>query len=123
MSIYLFFRELNIILFEWIQKPNIIKIFYKPLTSSIFSELILYNLPDMLWFLSGLFLIRFIWFYDKKWQNIYIFCFYCLAFIFEVLQIFNMFPGTFDVMDLFLFCTGACLDGILYAYIIKRRLI
>jgi hypothetical protein len=123
MGIYLFFRGLNIIIFEWIQKPTILEMFYKPLPSSIYTGMILYNLPDMLWFLSGLFLLRFIWFYDKKWQNIYIYSFYGIAFIFETTQLLNNVPGTFDIMDLFFMGIGAFFEGLLYKKFVSRRLI
>ena len=123
MSIYLFFRGLNIILFEWIPKPTILGMFYKHLPSSAFTGILLYNLPDMLWFLSGLLLLRFIWFYNRKWQSIYIYCFYGVALIFETMQLFNNIPGTFDIMDLFFMGIGALLEGLLYKRLIYRRFI
>jgi hypothetical protein len=123
MSIYLFFRGLNIIIFEWIQKPTILEMLYKPVPSSLFTGIILYNLPDMLWFLAGLFLLRFIWFYHRKWQNIYIYCFYGIAFIFETMQLSDNIPGTFDIMDLFFMGIGAFFEGLLYKKFIKRSLI
>jgi hypothetical protein len=123
MGIYLFFRGLNMIFFEYIPKPIILGMFYKPLPYSAFTGIILYNLPDMLWFLSGIFLLRFIWFNNKKWQNIYICCFYGIALIFETMQLLNNIPGTFDIMDLFFVGIGAFFEGLLYRKFINRRLI
>jgi hypothetical protein len=123
MSIYLFFRGLNIILFEGIPKPTVLGMFYKPLPSSALTGIILYNLPDMLWFLSGILLLRLIWLYNKKWQNIYLYCFYGIALIFETMQLLNYIPGTFDIMDLFFMGIGAFFEGLLYKHFINRRLI
>jgi len=123
ISIYIFFRGLNILLFEWVSKPTIFGIINIHLPSSILTGIILYNLPDMLWVLSGLFLLRFIWFNNRKWQNIYIYCFYGVAFIFETMQLLNNFPGTFDIMDLFFMGIGALFENLLYKNFIKRRLV
>jgi len=111
------------LLFEWMPKPSVLGMFYKPLLSSLFAGIIKYNLPDMLWFLSGILLLRFIWFYNKKWQSIYILCFYGIALIFETIQSLNNIPGTFDIMDLFFMGIGAFVEGFLYKTFINRRLI
>jgi len=123
MGIYLFFRKLNIIFFEYIPKPLVLGMFNKSLPSSTLTGIILFNLPDMLWFLSGIFLLRFIWFYNKKWQNIYIYCFYGIALLFETMQLLNSIPGTFDIKDLFFMGIGAFIEGLLYKNFINRRLI
>lgn len=123
MGIYLFFRGLNMTIFEYIPKPIVLGMFYKPLPFSVFTGIILYNLPDMFWFLSGIFLLRYIWFYDKKWQNIYIYCFYGISLIFETMQLLNNIPGTFDIMDLFFMCIGAFFECLIYKIFINRRFI
>ena len=66
LSIYLFFRSLNIVLFQWLPKPAVLDTFFIPLQSSPFASFFLYNLPDALWFLSGVLLLRFMWFTNRK---------------------------------------------------------
>jgi hypothetical protein len=70
MGIYLFFRNLNMVLFEWIPKPKFVGAFSVTVTPSFLSSMLLYNLPDMLWFLSGIMFLRFIWFIDYQAQSV-----------------------------------------------------
>jgi glycopeptide antibiotics resistance protein len=121
MGIYLFFRSLNMILFKWIPKPEFIETFSVRITPSVLSCMLLYNVPDMLWFLSGILFLRFIWFYEKRWQNIYIGCFYGTALVIETSQLSERIPGTFDVKDLFFMGMGALAEGLLYKFFAERR--
>jgi hypothetical protein len=122
MGIYLFFRNLNMVLFEWIPKPGFVGVFSVMVASSFLSSILLYNLPDMLWFLSGIMFLRFIWFYDVKWQSIYLICFYGIALIIETRQMSENVPGTFDIFDLIFMGIGAFIEGLLYKTAVKRRL-
>jgi len=81
------------------------------------SSLIIYNLPDALWFLSGILLLRYLWFNYNKWQKIYINIFYGIAIIIEITQILKYVPGTFDVLDLIFMCITAFVEGLLYKFI------
>ena len=122
MLIYLLFRNLNnIILFSWISKPEYFKEILIPLPSMILTNILKFNLPDMLWFLSGIFLIRFIWFNEIKVQKIYIICFYLIGFCFEITQLSEKVPGTFDWWDLFFMGIGAFIESLLYRNFIFRR--
>jgi hypothetical protein len=115
-GIYLFFRKLNILLFNLIPKPGFLENVFVPVRHSVFSSILLYNIPDALWFLSGILLIRFIWFGNKKWQRIYILCFYGVALIIETSQLSKNIPGTFDILDLLFMGITALIEGLLYKY-------
>jgi hypothetical protein len=119
MGIYLLFRNTNMLLFEWIPKLEFLKNVYIPIKKSFISSIFLYNLPDALWFLSGILLLRFVWFGNKKWQGIYIFCFYGIAVIFEISQLLNNIPGTFDLLDLLFIGITAFVEGLLYKFFFK----
>jgi hypothetical protein len=121
MGIYLFFRNLNMVLFKWIPKPRFTGAFSVTIAPSFLSSILLFNVPDMLWFLSGIMFLRFIWFYDDKWQGIYLLCFYGIALIIETSQISKNVPGTFDLLDLFFMGAGAFMEGLLYKFFVKRR--
>jgi hypothetical protein len=121
ISIYLFFRGMDIFLFKWIPKPSVLALLYKPLRPSAFTLVLLYHLPDMLWFLSGIFLLRYLWFNNKKWEDIYIGSFYGIAAILEIIQFSRSIPGTFDPMDLFYMGICAVFEVLLYKFFIKRR--
>ena len=122
MGIYLFFRDMNMLLFNWIPKPNFIGSFSVNIKPTIFSSLFLYNFPDILWFLSGILFLRFIWFFENKWQNIYLLSFYVFAVIMEISQLSENVPGTFDILDLSFMGIGAFIEGLLYNFNVWRRL-
>jgi xanthine/uracil permease len=75
----------------------------------------------MLWFVSGILLLRFIWFDRPKEQRVYISCFYGMGVIFEFLQLSKKVPGTFDLLDLLCMGIGAFVEGLLYNLFIRRR--
>jgi hypothetical protein len=121
MAIYLLFRDVNkMILFSLIPKPLFFKTILVPLQPSIFTDILRYNMPDMLWFISAILFLRFIWFYKYKEQTVYIICFYAIGFIFEISQLSKKIPGTFDLLDLIFLCIGAFVEGLLYKKFITR---
>jgi len=123
IGIYLLFRNVDkLLIFELIPKLEFFKGVYFPIEHSTLGSFFLFNLPDALWFLSGILLLRFIWFHSCKEQNIYLLCFYLLGAVFEISQLSDNIPGTFDFLDLFFMCIGALVEGLLYYYLIKRRL-
>jgi len=123
LAIYFFFRKLDIVLFRFLPKPHFFAGFFIPVKPSIFSSFLLYNLPDALWFLSGILFLRFVWFYKPKWQKTYIACFCGVALILEICQASKSIPGTFDPMDLFFMVLTAFIEGSLYNTCIARRIV
>jgi len=93
------------------------------LRTSIFSNILKYNFPDMLWFVSGILLLRFIWFYKKNEQNIYVLSFYVTGMVFETSQLSDSVPGTFDFLDLLFMGIGAFVEGFLYNKFMLRRFV
>jgi len=122
--IYLLFRDLNnIVLFTWIQKPQFLQTALLPLKQTILSDFIRFHLPDMLWFVSAILFIRFIWFYKIKIQTVYVLCFYLIGLALEISQLSRRVPGTFDWLDLFFMGVAAFVEGLLYKYLILRRIV
>ena len=123
MAIYLLFRDLNMVLFSFLPKPHFLSGFFIPVKPSFFSSFLLYNLPDALWFLSGIMFLRFAWFDKPQWQSIYIACFCVIALILETSQISKNIHGTFDAMDLFFMAMTAFIEGFIYNTFFARRMI
>jgi hypothetical protein len=122
--IYFLFREWNnMILFEWIPRLKFAKNLFIQLKPSIFSNILRNNIPDMLWFVSGILFLRFIWFYKFKEQKIYVLCFYIMGAVFEISQLSERVPGTFDWLDLLFMGIGAFVEGLLYKIFVRRRII
>jgi len=111
------------LLFKFIPQPVFTKDIIIQLKPSFFSYILKYNFPYMLWFLSGILLMRFIWFYNEKFQKFYIFVFYGVFFIYVMCKYFNHFPGTFDWLDLLFMGIGAFVEGLLYYKLFKRRFV
>lgn len=113
MAIYTFFRDSNFLLFRIFPKPPFLDNLYIPVkTSSVLILFLIYNLPDGLWFLSGLMIIRAVWAGNNKWRIIYSGIFFLMALLLEVFQFSGCIPGTFDIFDiitmiLFAFAEGA----------------
>jgi hypothetical protein len=122
MCIYLFFRDLNnMILFRWIPKPKFAEKTLIKLNPSILSYFIKYNLPYMFWFLSWIFLMRVIWFFNDKTQRVYVVCLYVIGFAYVLCKLSKKFPGTFDWLDLLFMGIGAFVEGLLYKIFTLRR--
>ena len=122
MGIYIFFRNTNMLIFAWIPPLGFLKNVYIPLEHSLITSMFLYNLPDALWFLSGILFIRFLWFNKHKEQKIYLICFYFIGAIFEISQLSSVIPGTFDLLDLLFMGIAALIEGLLYKFYFLRRL-
>ena len=110
------------LLFDWLPRLEIFKDVYIPVKHSFISSMLIFNVPDALWFLSGVLFLRFLWFYNEKWQGIYIIIFYGIAVLFETSQIAPHIPGTFDVMDLLFMGITAFVEGLLYKNLVKGRI-
>ena len=124
ICIYIIFRDLNhLIVFKLIPELEFSKLIIIELRTSIFSNILKYNFPDMLWFVSGILLLRFIWFYKKNEQNIYVLSFYVTGMVFETSQLSDSVPGTFDFLDLLFMGIGAFVEGFLYNKFMLRRFV
>jgi len=130
MSIYLFFKERNIIrsavlwISEWIPSANInIDNLPLKLKPSFFSHVLMYNLADMLWILSGILFLRFIWFYNIRIQKIYILCMYVIGLLLEIAQTSKYILGTFDWLDILFISIGAFVESLLYNIFVRRRFV
>jgi hypothetical protein len=121
--LYVAFRNTDPIIYNWFGKPGFITLFSIPTEiKTTIPPLFIYNLPDGLWLLSGVLLIRSIWLTEKKWCAIYLAIFYLLAVVIEMLQLCKNIPGTFDVVDLLFMGFTAFAENILFYLFIKRRI-
>jgi hypothetical protein len=121
--LYATVRNTNLVIYEWLGKPGFITLFSIPARiKTTIHPIVLYNLPDGLWFLSGVLLIRSLWMTEKKWCIRYLAIFYLLAFVLEMLQLHKNIPGTFDGVDLVFMGSIAFVESILFYVFIRRRI-
>jgi len=124
ITIYAFFRNLNMVLFRFFPKPLFLDTLFIPVkTDSVLMRLFLFNLPDGLWFLSGLLLIRALWLENALWGMVYRGIFCAVALLIELTQSFENIPGTFDLLDLLFMGIFAFLESIIFNSLAKRSLV
>jgi hypothetical protein len=100
--IYICFRNENIIFFSWLRYLNIDYSLLRQLkiSKNIISLFIIYSLPNGLWVLSGLLILKIFLKNDKKVLIFYSVIFIILSILYEICQLLYIIPGTFDIIDL-----------------------
>jgi hypothetical protein len=93
--IYILFREndISILGHFYIISPAYFK-------ENTLMSFLIFNMPDGLWFLSGILIIHSIWIDSKKTCFLYIFLFLVVSVLFECLQLVPGIKGTFDIADI-----------------------
>ena len=107
--IYLLFRSKTLYIYLWCKSLGLSALIDK-LRFAVFDwsvpDFIKYSLPDGLYCAAYLFIMDAIW-HDEKNKVKYLLMFIVpiITVTSEILQIFNIAPGTFDIMDLVCYCT------------------
>jgi len=123
MAIYAFFRNIdNMILFQFISKPGFLDVLRSNANAGNYAvSIFVFQGPDVLWFLSGVFFIRSIWLSKKEWMQIYILIFFATTMVNELAQISPYFPGTFDTMDILFLCITAFMESAAHNFLAYKR--
>ena len=113
--IYIAFRSSSIILFKWIdyialidpvENLRIVTLPYKEYLPDWF----LYSLPDGLWMFSYSCIVLVIWKRKiTKYSLLWLLSLPMISILFEVLQYYDYFNGTFDIIDIIFFIFGSLL--------------
>ena len=113
--IYIAFRSSSIILFKWIdyivlidlvENLRIVTLPYKEYLPDWF----LYSLPDGLWMFSYSCIVLVIWKRKiTKYSLLWLLSLPMISILFEVLQYYDYFNGTFDIIDIVFFIFGSLL--------------
>jgi hypothetical protein len=122
--IYALYRNSSLLAFEWFGNPRLFERMYIPQTiTQPLSMLLVYSLPDGLWLLSGILLLRAIWLPDEKLCRIYVIAFCSLGILSEIFQLHEIIPGTFDMWDLSVMTVTIFTEGIIYKNFGKKEII
>ena len=106
--IYIFFRTNSLFVFNWLKTIGLYDfvIYLRTFTIPYRNYLphwILFSLPDALWTYSITYLMLGIWCFEKSnIKYLWIFLGPFVGITSEILQIYKVIPGTFDVVDLYL---------------------
>jgi len=119
--IYYLFRDGNMLIHQWCaflpRNNNVLPFSH----SSVLTDFFRYNLSDGLWLLSGLLFLRALWHEQPKTFLIYQLCFLFIAFLLEVLQVFDGIAGTFDIFDVVTMGSIALLESMTHKIQLTRR--
>ncbi|WP_461255797.1 hypothetical protein [Treponema sp. R80B11-R83G3] len=121
--IYPLFRDPNLLIWNFFPKPVFWDMCRIPINEkNVLTAVFVYSGPDFLWLLSGIFLLRGVWLFQPKTQDVYIAAFYIIAAVWNTGQYFNIVPGTFDFLDLLTMSGVALTEGIIFNFFIRRRI-
>lgn len=117
--IYVIYRSLTLQMFVWFKHlglyPLIITFRYR--NWPVLPDWVVYSLPDGLWMLSYLLIMKVIWYKKATKQALVLpLILPCFMNLTEILQAINYFPGTFDYLDLICYNIPVIIYLILYAY-------
>jgi hypothetical protein len=100
--IYICFREKNILFFSWLQYFNINDYLFQNIYTgnNIILKYFIYSLPNGLWILSGLLILKLFLKNEYFLLSIYSIVFIVISFIIEIGQLFKFVRGTFDILDI-----------------------
>jgi hypothetical protein len=120
--IYPLFRGPNLLIWTVLPKPVFWDMCRIPWNEkSGFLSVLAGSGPDCLWLLSGIFVLRGVWFSDTKTRAIYIALFYCIAAGYNAGQYCGIVPGTFDLFDLLTMSGVALTEGVIFNIFIKNK--
>ena len=121
-AIYPLFRDSPLLVWTILPKPGFWDIGKIPYEKGGFLSVLADNGPDCLWLLSGIFVLRGVWFFEQKTRTAYVALFYFIAAGIEAGQYFGLIPGTFDFFDLLTMSGVALAEGVIFYIFIKRRI-
>jgi len=125
VAIYAIFRDIdNMVMFRYVPKPAFLAAPHIRLdTGTPWGYLFVFSLPHGLWCLSGLLVIRAVWLTDTKWRAVYGGIFVAIASSVEIMQLSEVMPGTFDLLDLASYGIAAFSESVIYNKFTKRRVL
>lgn len=100
-AIYLTFRQ-EVLFLSWLNE-DILRYVYIDLSKyqdiGLFAELFIYCVPDALWF-AALLILQIPYYQNSRLSRGLIYISSLLPFLLEILQYFNVVPGSFDIKDI-----------------------
>jgi hypothetical protein len=123
LLLYALFRNSDVLAYKILGKPIFLNGLYRTVPQkNYFYDFVVYSLPDGLWLLSGVLFIRCLWLEDTMTSSIYIFVICLCALVLEMCQMFHLFPGTFDILDLCAMALAVFGESVFYTNIFVRRI-
>lgn len=121
--VYVLFRPMNMLMFEWFDSVGLLKFICRMRieTTFLLPNWVEYSLPDGLWIFSYSLYIGSIWNFRLNKSVPFLILLPFISIIDEFLQIFNLVPGTFDVLDICAYILASVL-GIGYILLMNKKM-
>ena len=119
-AIYPLFRGPDLLVWSIVPKPGFWEMWQMPYPKEGMASVLASSGPDFLWMLSGICLLRGLWYHERKTQKLYLALFYLIAAGYNLGQYFDVIPGTFDLLDLLSMSGVALAEGIIWTFLIGR---
>jgi hypothetical protein len=117
-AVYWFFRNGDILFYGWTGMTDLPGFQRKTVEHvPVFLTCLTGSLPDGLWVLSGIMLLRCVLWNNKKLCSVYLFVFCFFAIAYELLQISEKIRGTFDPADICFMVIAVVFEG----HLAKKR--
>jgi hypothetical protein len=117
-AVYYFFRSGDILFYSWIGAADL-PVFQRQNTGPF--AWLTGSLPDGLWTLSGLMLLRCVLWKNKKLCEVYLGVFCLFALSYELLQISEKVRGTFDPVDVCFIIAAIVVERCVAGFCTERR--
>ena len=121
--IYVLYRDTSLRMFSWFEQLGLSSYIVQIRECVVVSppDWIVYSLPDGLWMYSFFLAMRAIWLKDYSRLSLYTTLILPIFIVLtEILQYFNMFPGTYDAIDLICYTLPIFIYLIHFHYVKKN---
>ena len=120
-AVYPLFRGSNLLIWNIVPKPVFWGMGQTSFPKESIASVLAGSGPDFLWTLSGICVLRGLWYHEPKIQKRYLVFFYLTAAGYNLGQYWHFIPGTFDILDLLTMSGVALAEGIVWTFFIRRE--
>lgn len=122
--VYVLFRPMSLLMFEWFDSVGLLRFIWRMRidTTLLLPNWIEYSLPDGLWIFSYSLFIGCIWNFRLNKSFPFLLLLPLISVIDEILQMFHVVPGTFDVWDICAYILASVL-GIGYILLMNKKIV
>jgi len=122
VTIYPLFRGPNLLVWNILPKPTFWGSWQVPYPKEGIASVLVGSGPDCLWFLSGICVLRCLWYRNLKMQKLYRTVFYLVAAGYNLGQYFRLIPGTFDLLDVLTISGVALAEATVWKFFVGREI-
>ena len=120
-AIYPLFRGPDLLIWSIAPKPDFWEMWKMPYPKESIPSVLVSSGPDFLWLLSGICVLRGLWYNERKMQKLYLTIFYIIAAGYNIGQYIGVIPGTFDLIDVLSMSSVALAERVIWTFFVRRK--